>query len=334
VRPASQVPTRFGEVATDIAPRLSAPASISTSSVSAAWGSPDPKCLPGCRIGDADSPWLISALGAALTVIRTAHRVGFSSHQRVDERGQQLVQHVGVGGWTTLLCSTTRAPGVIADASGFPARTTTGRLQAQDESHETRRRHRKVALARLEKGLTRQQLADAIDKPVVWTTAALLGQHRIPPSRPRCWSRCSASTRRSCLASVPMRGGLPTAVPTDPTTYRFYEALQVYGRAHQRGHPRTVRRRDHERHHFQCRRPEETAPLRRSSRRDVRRQIPALPVDGRARLKLRLRVPSGHRTKTDSADQRTAAPGPRTLPGHQCRVLGGNDNSDHRGGWP
>jgi len=28
-----------------------------------------------------------------------------------------------------------------------------------------------------------------------------------------------------------MRGGLPTAVPTDPTTYRFYEALQVYGRA-------------------------------------------------------------------------------------------------------
>ena len=33
------------------------------------------------------------------------------------------------------------------------------------------------------------------------------------------------------LASVPMRGGLPTAVPTDPTIYRFYEALQVYGGA-------------------------------------------------------------------------------------------------------
>ena len=31
------------------------------------------------------------------------------------------------------------------------------------------------------------------------------------------------------LAAVPMRGGLPTAVPTDPTIYRFYEALQVYG---------------------------------------------------------------------------------------------------------
>ena len=33
------------------------------------------------------------------------------------------------------------------------------------------------------------------------------------------------------LASVPMRGGLPTAVPTDPTIYRFYEVLQVYGGA-------------------------------------------------------------------------------------------------------
>lgn len=28
-----------------------------------------------------------------------------------------------------------------------------------------------------------------------------------------------------------MRGGLPSAVPTDPTIYRFYEALQVYGGA-------------------------------------------------------------------------------------------------------
>ena len=33
------------------------------------------------------------------------------------------------------------------------------------------------------------------------------------------------------LAAAPMRGGLPTSVPTDPTIYRFYEALQVYGGA-------------------------------------------------------------------------------------------------------
>lgn len=32
-----------------------------------------------------------------------------------------------------------------------------------------------IVVARLAKGLTWQQLADAIDRPVVWTTAALLG---------------------------------------------------------------------------------------------------------------------------------------------------------------
>jgi cyanate lyase len=31
------------------------------------------------------------------------------------------------------------------------------------------------------------------------------------------------------LASIPYRGSLPTAVPTDPLIYRFYELIQVYG---------------------------------------------------------------------------------------------------------
>jgi cyanate lyase len=37
-----------------------------------------------------------------------------------------------------------------------------------------------IVAARLAKGLTWQELADAVDKPVVWTTSALLGQHPIP----------------------------------------------------------------------------------------------------------------------------------------------------------
>ena len=37
-----------------------------------------------------------------------------------------------------------------------------------------------IVAARLAKGLTWQELADAIDRPVVWTTSALLGQHPIP----------------------------------------------------------------------------------------------------------------------------------------------------------
>jgi cyanate lyase len=36
---------------------------------------------------------------------------------------------------------------------------------------------KQIIAARLAKGLTWQQLADAIGRPVVWTTSALLGQH-------------------------------------------------------------------------------------------------------------------------------------------------------------
>ncbi|HET9891534.1 MAG TPA: cyanate hydratase, partial [Mycobacterium sp.] len=38
----------------------------------------------------------------------------------------------------------------------------------------------RVVVARLAKGLTWQELADAIDRPLLWTTSALLGQHPIP----------------------------------------------------------------------------------------------------------------------------------------------------------
>jgi cyanate lyase len=90
-----------------------------------------------------------------------------------------------------------------------------------------------IIAARLAKGLTWQQLADAIGKPVVWTTAALLGQHPIPPEQARTLVEKLGidPSVMPVLAAVPMRGGLPSAVPTDPTIYRFYEVLQVYGGA-------------------------------------------------------------------------------------------------------
>jgi cyanate lyase len=90
-----------------------------------------------------------------------------------------------------------------------------------------------IVSARLQKGLTWQQLADAIDKPVVWTTAALLGQHPIPAELGKVVVGMLGIDQSAVpvLAAVPMRGGLPTAVPTDPTIYRFYEVLQVYGGA-------------------------------------------------------------------------------------------------------
>ena len=90
-----------------------------------------------------------------------------------------------------------------------------------------------IVIARLQKGLTWQRLADAIDKPVVWATAALLGQQPIPAELGKVLVEMLGIDQSAVpvLAAVPMRGGLPTAVPTDPTIYRFYEVLQVYGGA-------------------------------------------------------------------------------------------------------
>src|ERR1700737_3517035 len=90
-----------------------------------------------------------------------------------------------------------------------------------------------IVIARLQKGLTWRQLADAIGKPVVWTTAALLGQQPIPTKLGKVMVEMLGIDQSAVpvLAAVPMRGGLPTAVPTDPTIYRFYEVLQGYGGA-------------------------------------------------------------------------------------------------------
>jgi cyanate lyase len=89
-----------------------------------------------------------------------------------------------------------------------------------------------IIAARLARALTWQELADAIDRPVVWTTAALLGQHPIPPEAGAVVAALLglADDVVPVVAAVPMRGQALT-VPTDPTIYRLYEAMQVYGPA-------------------------------------------------------------------------------------------------------
>jgi cyanate lyase len=90
-----------------------------------------------------------------------------------------------------------------------------------------------IVVARLAKGLTWQALADAVGRPVVWTTAGLLGQHPIPAELGKVLVELLGLDESAVgvLAAVPYRGGLPSVVPTDPTIYRFYEAVQVYGPA-------------------------------------------------------------------------------------------------------
>ncbi|SOX52165.1 cyanase [Mycobacterium ahvazicum] len=94
-----------------------------------------------------------------------------------------------------------------------------------------------IVVARLTKRLTWQELADAIDRPLLWTTSALLGQHPIPPELGKVLVEMLGleESATPVLAAPPLRGGQAAfangGVPTDPTIYRFYEALQVYGGA-------------------------------------------------------------------------------------------------------
>ncbi len=88
-----------------------------------------------------------------------------------------------------------------------------------------------VRAAKTALGLTWSQLAEAVGRPVAWTTAALLGQH--PMTAAQAKAACSlldlGEDVQRALQLQPTRGALETAVPTDPTIYRFYEVLQVYG---------------------------------------------------------------------------------------------------------
>ena len=64
-----------------------------------------------------------------------------------------------------------------------------------------------------------------------WTTAALLGQMTLSAEQA---AKVGAlldlpAEAITLLQVVPYKGSLPTAVPTDPLIYRFYELVNVYG---------------------------------------------------------------------------------------------------------
>ncbi|MEZ0383957.1 cyanase [Mycobacterium sp. pW045] len=102
-------------------------------------------------------------------------------------------------------------------------------LEAMNRSEITEQ----IVAARLAKGLSWQELADAINRPVVWTTSALLGQQPIPAELGEIVVGLLGLDRAvvPVLAAVPIRGGSPGAVPADPTIYRLHEAVSVYGPA-------------------------------------------------------------------------------------------------------
>ncbi|MDJ0318701.1 cyanase [Arthrobacter antibioticus] len=85
--------------------------------------------------------------------------------------------------------------------------------------------------AKMRKNLSWQELTDGTGLSLAFVTAALLGQHPLPENAADIISeRLGLGEDASMLLqTIPLRGSIPGGIPTDPTIYRFYEMLQVYG---------------------------------------------------------------------------------------------------------
>ncbi len=89
----------------------------------------------------------------------------------------------------------------------------------------------KISRLKGEKGLSWAQIAAHIGHAPVWTTAACLGQMSMTPEAAGKTADLLGLSPEEAgiLSAIPYRGSLPTAVPTDPLIYRFYELVSVYG---------------------------------------------------------------------------------------------------------
>lgn len=91
-----------------------------------------------------------------------------------------------------------------------------------------------IDAARRAAGLTWTELADRVGGPRVHTIAALFGQHPLPAEQAERAAEALGLDAELAerLTEIPeQRIGSRLEVPADPTLYRFYEALGVYGPA-------------------------------------------------------------------------------------------------------
>lgn len=104
-------------------------------------------------------------------------------------------------------------------------------VHAQFDQNARQQLALEVVGAKTRKDLTWQELADATGLSVAFVTAALLGQHPLPKDAAEAVTERLGLGEDAALLlqTIPLRGSIPGGIPTDPTIYRFYEMLQVYG---------------------------------------------------------------------------------------------------------
>ena len=90
-----------------------------------------------------------------------------------------------------------------------------------------------IAFRRMKLGIRWADVAQRVGQSKAWTTAACLGQMQMTKLQAETVGRIFDLPEDAVLLlqTVPYKGSLPTAVPTDPLVYRLYELVSVYGTA-------------------------------------------------------------------------------------------------------
>ena len=89
---------------------------------------------------------------------------------------------------------------------------------------------RKIVAAMKSEGVSFKALAGMAGLSPFIVAAAVMGQMALPKeAAARVAAALAMPEAEDFLAEIPMRGSLGEAVPIDPTIYRFYEIVQVYG---------------------------------------------------------------------------------------------------------
>jgi cyanate lyase len=85
--------------------------------------------------------------------------------------------------------------------------------------------------AKKAKGLTFEQIAEAVSRDKVWVAAAIMGQASMTADEASATVMALGLGPEvaDALQEIPMKGSLDSTVPVDPLIYRFHEITQVYG---------------------------------------------------------------------------------------------------------
>ncbi|WAE61283.1 cyanase [Stutzerimonas sp. R40042] len=88
-----------------------------------------------------------------------------------------------------------------------------------------------IVAAKVRKGLKWAHVAESIGMSKEWTTAGCLGQMAFDKAQAETLGQLFELSDEAIawLQIAPYKGSLPTAVPTDPLIYRWYELVNVYG---------------------------------------------------------------------------------------------------------